>query len=33
MSGVPALAFAPLAVCALSLAVVAIHMLRRKELV
>jgi len=33
MSGVPALAFAPLAVCALSLAAVAIHMLRRKELV
>jgi CP family cyanate transporter-like MFS transporter len=33
MSGVPALAFAPLAACALSLAAVAIHMLRRKELV
>jgi len=33
MSGLPALSFAPLAVCAVSLAAIAIHMLRRKELV
>ena len=33
VTGVPALSFAPLAACAVALAAIAMHMLRRNELV